>query len=58
MRAMHGTISCLNCSRTLGEVTREGGHVRLVRLSLGELSPRGRVHCCRCRGFAFVDWED
>jgi hypothetical protein len=57
MTSAHGTITCLNCSRSLGEVAREDGRVRLVRLSLGELSPRGRLLCRRCHGFAFIDWE-
>jgi hypothetical protein len=57
MSSVHGIISCLNCSRNLGEVAREGDRIRLVRLDLGELSPRGRLHCRRCRGFAFIDWD-
>jgi hypothetical protein len=57
MRSMQGTISCINCSRSLGEVAREGDRVRVVRMTLGELSPRGRLHCRRCNGFAYIDWE-
>jgi len=57
MQGVYGTVSCLNCGRSLGDVTRAGGRVRLLRLSLGELSPRGRLHCGRCKGFAWIDWE-
>jgi hypothetical protein len=60
MRSTNGTIICLNCARTLGEVMRHGGQVRLLRLSGGAPErggATGRIRCGRCNGSPWVEWD-
>ena len=61
MTSIYGTITCLNCSRTLGEVMRHGGgQIRLLRLSPGAVASgeaMGRMRCRRCNGSPWVDWD-
>ena len=58
MTASHASITCLNCSRFLGEVSGTDGRLRLVRPGEGGLTPRvvGRqLRCGRCGGNAWIE---
>jgi hypothetical protein len=59
MVTSHAAITCLNCSRSLGEIVIADGQPALQHRPDG-LGPRvenGRLRCGRCGGRAIVEWD-
>jgi hypothetical protein len=60
----YGEVHCLLCGRCLADIaTGPDGRLRLRRTrSAGEPKDmvrlvRGKLHCARCGGRAFVEWD-
>jgi hypothetical protein len=60
----HGEIHCLLCGRYLADICHGAdGSLRLLRAPHGEQPQTmvklvgGRLHCARCGGRAFVEWD-
>lgn len=58
-----GEVRCLLCGRYLADINRTGAALRLVRAPHGSSVhdsirlTAGRLHCVRCGGRAFVEWD-
>jgi hypothetical protein len=64
IQSEHGEIHCLLCGRYLADIrTGSDGQSRLRRAPHGEHPATmvklmgGRLHCARCGGRAFVEWD-
>lgn len=59
----YGEVRCLLCGRYLCDISSEDGRMRLLdrkhagggRENLKLV--RGKLHCARCSGRAFVEWD-
>ncbi len=64
LRSQYGEIHCLMCGRYLADIEADAnGRMKLGRARNGENPARsvwvkaGRLHCARCGGRAFVEWD-
>jgi hypothetical protein len=56
MQSEQGEIHCLLCGRYLADIrTTSEGQSRLRRALVKLVG--GRLHCARCGGRAFVEWD-
>lgn len=63
-RSSHGELRCLLCGRCLANIERDAAHQLHLRQATGSAHPRvtvkvlrGKLHCARCGGRAFVEWD-